>query len=133
MRNPIQVNIISDEVDQELFIDEERINDELMDQPLRFRKWANLENKAQKHLKAVQLKLEQAKAQAYIKIKASGAKVTIKDLEFQVTLDPEVLRLEEEVLEAEDLLASMKTATKAFYQRHEVLKDLCANLRKELI
>lgn len=126
-------NIISDDVEQELFIEEDYLNEEIMDQPLKFRKWARLEVEADRRVKSIRLKLEQTKAMAYLEAKRELNKPTVRELESYVSIDPDVVKIEDELIVAEAELSDAKMIVKAFYQRHESLKDLAANLRKELI
>lgn len=126
-------SLITEPIDVELSIDEDQLNEELMNQPLLYRKWSTFEAGAATQVKKIELKLEHAKAQAYIEAKESGIKMTVKDLEAAVTLDEDVIKLNEQLIEAQEVLADMKTAVRAFLQRHDALKDLSANRRKELI
>ncbi len=125
--------LILEEVDQELFIEEESINEELRDQPLKFRKWSKLEAQCEKKVKSIRMSLENAEAEAYQAAKNEGEKKSVKDLEYEVRLDSEVQHLKKELDEAEHELADVKMIVKAFYQRHEMLKDLSANLRKDMM
>ncbi len=129
--------LILGDVDEELYIEDEHINEELMDQPLKFRKWAKIEVKCERQVKTLRLALENAESNAYRNARLDfadrGEKPTIKDLEVSIKLDSEVQRIKTELLEAESQLADVKLIVKAFYQRHEVLKDIAANLRKELL
>lgn len=126
-------SLITEPIDVELSIDEDELNEELMNQPLLYRKWSTFEAGAATEVKKLELRLEHAKAQAYLEAKESGIKMTVKDLEASVTLNENVIKLNEELIEAQEVLADMKTAVRAFLQRHDALKDLCANKRKELI
>lgn len=128
-----QQSLVTDPVDLELSINEDNLNKELIDQPLKFRKWSRFEVEAAKALRLAELKLEHAKAKAYMNVKKQGGKMTVKDLEAAVALDAEVVSAQNNVLEAEEIHSDMKTAVKAFLQRHDALKDLAANRRKEII
>lgn len=129
--------LIVDDVEQELYIEDEHINEELMDQPLKFRKWSKIEVECERQVKTLKLSLENAEAQAYADVKeeyqVAGEKPTVKDLDTGVKLNPEVKRIKQELLDAEAQLADVKLIVRAFYQRHEVLKDIAANLRKDLL
>ena len=126
-------NVILEGISSELYINTDRLNEELLDQPIKFKKWVELESEALKHLKNLENSLEIAEAEAYVKAKASGQKMTVKDLESAVALDEAVKLIKEQIIEAEAVCLDMKGAVRAFHQRHEALKDLCANKRKELI
>lgn len=125
--------LIMGDVEQELYIEEECINEELMDQPLKFRKWSKMEVRCERKVKTLRLALENAEAKAYHEARKSQKKHTIKDLENAVKMDERVQELKEELIEAEGELSDIKMIVKSFYQRHEVLKDIAANLRKELL
>lgn len=130
-------DLILEDVEQELYIEDEHINEELMDQPLKFRKWSKIEVQCERQVKTLKLALENAEAKAYSQVKEdyyqAGEKPTVKDLDAGVRLDEEVQRIKQELLEAESQLSDVKLIVRAFYQRHEVLKDIAANLRKDLI
>lgn len=127
-------DVIVDDVAQELTIEEEYLNEELRDQPLRLRKWTRMEARVARKVKAIGNKLELAEAEAYQRARSSSkSKLTVKDLEIAVNLDPTVVELKEELEEAEEELQELKGVVKAFVQRHEALKEMCANIRKELI
>lgn len=127
--------ILSEDIDVELSINDDALNHELMEQPLKYRKWSGFEAKASKAVRNLNLQLEHAKSTAYVKAKSDAGtrKLTVKDLDAIVTLDADVMRLEAELIQAEEIHANMKTAVRAFLQRHDALKDLAANKRKELI
>jgi hypothetical protein len=83
-------------------------------------------------VRSINNKLDIAKANAYFEAKNNATgKSTVKDLENMVMLDEKVQKLENELIEAEKIHADMKSATRAFVQRHDALKDLAANVRRE--
>lgn len=123
--------IIVDKVDQELFIDILNINDELMNQPLLFRKYARLEAECNKVVRTLEVELERVKAKAHLDLLKSGAKLKVADAEATVLLDENVKVVQDKLIEAREVQEGMKGALLAFRQRHDALKDLSANLRKE--
>jgi len=127
--------LITDDIDveSELYIEDEHLNEEIMDQPLKFRKWSRLEVRASRKTDAIELKLRTAEARAYSQAKNNEKKMTVKDIESYVDLDENVQQLRVELVDARAELLDLKMIVKAFYQRHESLKDLAANFRKELI
>lgn len=122
--------IIFEDVDKELFIDNEALNEELMDQPLLLRKWIRIKAQVNKKVRIVQQKLKETEASVHLKCSNEGGRV--KDVESKVELDPEVTKLRYELIEAEALAEEYEGIARAFFQRHEALKEICANIRKEL-
>lgn len=125
--------LVTDDPGRELSIDEDNLNQELMDQPLLFRKWTRMLSQVSKKAKAIKNKLEYQKALAVSKYASDGTGKKVREIEAAITLDAEVARLENELLDAEELVEEYTGIVKAFYQRHEMLKDLCANKRREFI
>jgi hypothetical protein len=117
--------------DLELHIDEENINSEIMDQPLRYKKWAKLKAEVSKKAKIIKGEFERMKASKRLEFAKTGARV--KELDSMVAVDEEVKELQLQLFDAEEMLDQYDGILRAFYQRHEMLKDLCANLRKQLL
>jgi hypothetical protein len=128
-----QSDIISDSIDRELFIDENNINKEIMDQPLLMRKWTRLKAEVSKQVKLTKAKLDIAEAKCAKEVKLSAEKITVKDIDIEVKLNPEVQSLKIELIENEHLLDTYDGIVRAFHQRHDSLKDIAANRRKELL
>lgn len=125
--------VIHESVDQELLIDDQRLNEELMDQPLMFRKWTRLLSEVSKKAKVIRLTLEEKEAECYAKYSADGTGKRVKEVESAVIQDTDVKRLKRELVDAETMVEEFTGIVKAFHQRYEMLKDLCANRRKELV
>jgi len=125
--------IIHQDVDKELTIDNQNLNEELMDQPLYFKKWTTLLSEVRRKAKVLRFNLEEKEAELYVKLSNDGTGRKVKELESAVTLDPDVKTLKRELVEAEEIVDKFEGIVKAFYQRHEMLKDLCANRRRELV
>lgn len=123
--------IISDSIDMELLIDIDDLNGEIMNQPLMMRKYTKLKADVHAKAKIIELKLKETEALYYIEHSKKGHKV--KDVESLVALEPEVKQLKFELIEAEKLLEVYEGIVRATAQRHDSLKDLAANIRKELI
>jgi len=126
-------DIIHEDVDQELNIDPNHLNEELIDQPLFYKKWANFKAEIARKVKTTKLMLEETKSELYVKFSNDGTGKKVKEVEAAVTSDDNVKRLERELIEAEETLDKFEGIVRAFYMRHESLKDLCANARKQLI
>ena len=126
-------DLLTERVDLELSIDENNINAELMDQPLLYRKYSRLEAEAAAAMRAIETKLERAKAKAHLHFSKGSQKLKVRDVEALVMGDEDVIRLEQELIDAQELHSNMKGILVAFRQRHEALKDLSANIRKEIV
>lgn len=129
--NKMPEAIMHERADLELIIDSERLNEELMNQPLMYRKWAKLKSEVNKKAKIIKLKLEQVEGQKYLTFTKDGGKV--KELESRLDGDLELIQLKQELYEAEAMAEEYDGICKAFYMRHEAIKELCANLRKEIV
>ena len=123
-------NVIHERADIELTIDDERLNEELMNQPLLYRKWSKLKSEVNRKAKIIKMKLDQVESQKYLTFAKDGGKV--KELESKIDSDEEIIKLKTELYEAEALAEEYDGIAKAFYMRHESIKELCANARKEI-
>lgn len=121
------------DVQDELRIDPHRLNEELMDQPLYYRKWSEMLAGVAKKAKLAKLVLEEKKAEKHIQYSQDGMSRKVKEVESAVLLDADVKKLERELIDAEELVEKFSGILRAFHQRAEALKDLNANKRKELI
>lgn len=130
---PAKKEIIKDGVDNELLIDDHNLNAELMNQPLYFRKYSKLLSEVQKKASITKLTLEEAESKMYADLSKNGQGLKVRELEAMVALDENIKKLKRELLDADALVQEFEGIVKAFYQRHEMLKDLCANKRKELV
>ncbi len=128
MVNKNHNELIYEKVDQELMIDIKNLNGELMDQALLMRKWTKAKSMASKRAKAIRNKLEYTKAQIYRDGVRKGWRVG--DIQAEVTANPTVQELTNELTEAEYELEQLEGIVRAFYQKHDALKDLSANVRK---
>jgi hypothetical protein len=125
--------IIHEDVDMELRIDDRHLNEELMDQPLFFRKWTKLLSEVAKKARTIKLVLEETEAMLHTKLSSDGKGRKVKEMESIVALDSDVKRIKRDLIEAEGMVQEFEGIVRAFYQRHEMLKDLAANKRKELL
>lgn len=124
-------SLISDDIDLELVVDFENLNDELMNQPLLMRKWTRLKAEVAANAKA--LKDHAKRVEAAVRIEMSGTGLKVKDLDAKVMLNDDVITAQEEAIAAEKLQEEYEGIVRAFWQRHDTLKELCANRRKEVI
>jgi hypothetical protein len=126
-----QGGIISDPAELELYIDMDNLNGELQDQPLLMHKWAREKTRASRAVKAIRAKLYQVERKVYDRLAFKGLKV--KDMELMAKTDPEVVQVQRELDDTEQHFEYLTEVVYAFKQRHEVLKDLAANARKEMM
>jgi len=124
--------IVKDDVELDLSIDFDGINDELMESALMLKKYGDFVTSALRKRKAVALKKDEIEALTYAKLSAKGG-MKVKELESHVTLSSDVQRLNRELLEAESQEDSLKRIYYAFKARHESIKELSANIRKEML
>ncbi len=122
--------VIHEDIDMELTIDDRALNEETMDQPLTFRKYTKIKAEVNAKAKTIKQQLKQTEAMAYLEFAKEGKKV--KELDSMVETDEEVIKLRMELIDAEQLVEEFEGIVRAFHQRHDSLKDLCANRRKEL-
>lgn len=127
MSKTSEVNLY-DAVDSELMIDIRNLNGELMDQPLLMRKWTKAKAMASKRAKAIRGQLAYTKGSLHKSLAAKGLRVG--DIEAAINTDPSMMKLNDELIEAEYELEALEGIVRAFYQKHESLKDLSANTRK---
>ncbi len=125
--------MITDDVEKHISIDDSRINEELQDHALHFRKYTKILSNLQKKAKAIKLKLEEVEATVYVRLSNDGQGRKVKEIDSMIVLDPEVAKLKRDLLDAEEMVSEYEGIVKALYQRHEMLKDLCANRRKDLL
>lgn len=124
-------DLIVDEIDQELDIDPEDLNEELAHQPLLMRKYTRLASEVISKLRAVEDNLKYVEGKAYLKYKKEGG--TIKEVEARVDTDDEVKQARQEVQETQALHKEYEGIVRSIMQRHDALKEICANIRKEMV
>lgn len=125
-------DLTKDTVEVELFIDVANLNDELLDQPLLYRKYSKLKSESYRQMNAFKDKLEFLKSTARLEFKKSQVKTTVADVDAMITVDPRVQEVLLQYREAEENFEALEGIVYALRQRHEALKELCANIRKEM-
>lgn len=120
-----------DKKDMELYIDEDNLNAEMIDQPLRYKKYLTEKARVSHKVKSIKAKLEFTKAEKRLEAAKTGARV--KELDSMVTTDPEVMQLQKELYSAEEEYDIIDGVCRAFYQRAELLKEISTNRRRELL
>ena len=117
-----------DAIDKELMIDINNLNGELMDQALLMRKWTKAKSMASKRAKAIRGQLAYTKGSLHKQYASKGLRVG--DIEAAIDTDPGVAKLNSELIEAEYEFDALDGIVRAFYQKHESLKELSYNTRK---
>jgi hypothetical protein len=117
-----------DAVDSELMINIDNLNGELMDQALLVRKWTKAKAMANKRAKAIRGQLSYTKGSLHKELARKGLRVG--DIEAAISTDPNVMKLNDELNEAEFEFEALDGIVRAFYQKHEALKELSYNTRK---
>lgn len=117
-----------DTIDTDLMIDIKNVSGELMDQALLMRKWTKAKANANKIAKLLKIQLAQAKGTLHKQLVAKGYRVG--DIEAAKDTDPTILKLSQDLAEAESEAEALDGIVKAFYFKSESLKELSFNLRK---
>lgn len=129
----IMSNMLTDSYDNDLFINENELNNELLDQSLRYMKYAKLKAKANKNVKVIKRKLDEIAGSVRSIVREENPSLRVADVDGKVNQNEEVKQVKIELEEAEYIAELLQDATYAFRQRSEMLKDLSANRRKEVI
>lgn len=132
LRKRTSNELTKDSVEVELYIDVANLNDELLDQPLLYRKYSKLKSEAYRQMNAFKDKLEFLKSSARLEFKKSQVKSTVADVDAMIVTDPRVQEVLLQYREAEENFEALEGVVYALRQRHEALKELCANIRKEM-
>lgn len=117
-----------DTIDTDLMIDIKNVSGELMDQALLMRKWTRAKASANKTAKLLKLQVAQAKGNLHKQLVAKGFRVG--DIEAAKDTDPAIIKLSEQLAEAEAEAEALEGIVRAFYFKSESLKELSFNLRK---
>jgi F0F1-type ATP synthase membrane subunit b/b' len=71
-------------------------------------------------------------SQARLEFKKSHPKSTVADIDALIMLDPRVQEVQQQLLDAEESHEDLESILYSLRQRHENIKELCANIRKEM-
>lgn len=125
------IEIENESIKNDAIIDDSRLNEELLKQPLLFIKWVEISVKANQAAKAAKANLKAVEGETRLKYAQKGVRVA--DVDAKVDTDKDVKEARNALYEAEATAEKLNSFVRAIYQRGEALKDLCANKRKELI
>jgi len=125
---------LEDQIVEDLEIEEKKINLHLRTTPQLYYKYAELRSSAKTELKRLQLDLRLLKSQVTSNlIKFAKKKPTLKSIEIEISLDDEVVELEERIIELEDIIETYNNALNAINKKHESVRELSMNLRKDFL
>lgn len=124
--------LVKTDIQQELTISDLHLNEELMGQPLLMRKYTKEFAKLKRQVKAIKNQLELKESSIRTLLWNDGKARKVAEVDAMVLSDVEVQKLRVELYDAEELQDEFEGIVKSIHQRHEMLKDLCANARKEL-
>lgn len=125
--------LVKNGINEELSINDRHINEELIGQPMLMRKYTRELSQLRKKVKAIANRLELAEGKLKIKLSNDGKGRKVAEIEAMVVEDVEIQKLRIELYDAEELENEYEGIVKAVSQRMEMLKELCANLRKEMV
>ncbi len=120
-------------IDQELRINDLHVNEELIGQPLLMRKYTRELSRLKKKVKAITNQLEMKESAIKIMLSNDGKGRKVAEIESMVISDVDVQKLRIERYDAEEMQDEYEGIVKSIAQRYEMLKELCANLRKEMV
>lgn len=117
----------------ELSIDARYINEEVIGQALLMRKYTKELSMLRKKTKSIENKLELKEAQLRATFSNNGRGLKVAEVDGLIVQDAEVQKLRIELYDAEEERDAYEGIVKSVSQRMEMLKELCANLRKEMV
>jgi len=120
-------------IDEEIRINDLHLNEELMGQPLLMRKYTKELASLRKKVKGIKNQLELKESALKIVLSNDGKGRKVAEIEAMTIADASVQELRVQLYDAEELEDEFEGIVKSIAQRMEALKDLCANVRKELM
>jgi len=112
--------------------DPDGLNKALTEQTSRFAWWAMLQTRAKKRVAILERDLEVQRARVLIESKIKAEKATVDVLKAMVEMDPEVERLERELIEAESDLQATTVGRDSMKERKDTLLAVASNMREEM-
>jgi len=123
------------DVAKELAIDINDLNKELSEQPGKYAFWSALSTALEDEYARLKLIVQSKKAEKYKQIKQKlldeNKKVTEAQLENELASDPEILQLEQLIIEKERDRNIVRAVRDAFVQRKDSLVTIALNMRVE--
>lgn len=118
--------------DLEVELSPEALNKALSEQTGRFAWWAMLEVRAKKALNTLERDLKVKRAELTSSAKASDPKLTVEAIKAQVELNPEIEKMEREMIEFQTDLDAAAVGRESLRQRKDSLMTISANMRSEM-
>lgn len=112
--------------------DPDGLNKALTEQTSRFAWWAMLQTKAKKRVAILERDLKVKRATVLINAKIQTPSMTEKVLMAVVEADPEVEKLERQLIEAESEVQSTTVGRDAMKERKDSLLAVASNMREEM-
>jgi len=123
------------DITKELAIDINDLNKELSEQPGKYAFWSALSTALEDEYARLKLVVQSKKAERYKQIKQKlldeNKKVTEAQLENELASDPEILQLEQLIIEKERDRNIVRAIRDAFVQRKDSLVTIALNMRVE--
>jgi hypothetical protein len=123
------------DIAKELAIDIHDLNKELSEQPGKYAFWSALSTALEDEYARLKLIVQSKKAERYKQIKQKlldeNKKVTEAQLENELASDPEILQLEQLIIEKERDKNIVRAIRDAFVQRKDSLVTIALNMRVE--
>ena len=123
------------DIAKELAIDINDLNKELSEQPGKYAFWSALSTALEDEYARLKLIVQSKKAERYKQIRQKlmdeNKKVTEAQLENELTSDPEILQLEQLIIEKEKDRNIVRAIRDAFVQRKDSLVTIALNMRVE--
>jgi hypothetical protein len=123
------------DIAKELAIDINDLNRELSEQPGKYAFWSALSTALEDEYARLKLVVQSKKAERYKQIKQKlldeNKKVTEAQLENELASDPEILQLEQLIIEKERDKNIVRAIRDAFVQRKDSLVTIALNMRVE--
>jgi hypothetical protein len=123
------------DIAKELAIDINDLNRELSEQPGKYAFWSALSTALEDEYARLKLIVQSKKAERYKQIKQKlldeNKKVTEAQLENELASDPEILQLEQLIIEKERDKNIVRAIRDAFVQRKDSLVTIALNMRVE--
>lgn len=116
---------------EDLQIDVKNINNELKRQAQLFYQYLKKKTDMKTEIKYQKMDLSLLEAD-YLKTK-NTAKLKVKEIEALLMENDEILNKRERIIELEDMLEDFENVVKAMAQKHDCIKEISMNLRREII
>jgi len=121
--------LILDDVSKDLLIDRDALNKELLDSSLLLKKYGEFKTRTYKKYKVVEQQLKNIEEDLFLRAEGKN----LKEKECRVGQNQSVRELRMHLIDADAEAKQFANYYAQFLTRHEAIKELCANVRKELV